>query len=160
MSNKKPRLVGMNHLAMEVGDLEQALEFYDTIFDLTIKWRMAASRRWPAMAFLDMGDQFVGLVESRNQGPDVFRHFGLIVDDKDAVVDRLEGCGVDILPPHEFGDGVDFVDPWGNHIQILDYGEVQFSKTPAVLVAMGLASLGKWPSAIAELEARGMYEVA
>src|SRR5262245_1761110 len=124
----RPRLVGINHVALEVGDLDEALEFYGSIFDFELRGRI------PGMAFLDMGDQFLALSEGRSQPPDDARHFGLVVDDKDATREALEAAGADIRPAR----GLDFVDPWGNLIQIVDYRDIQFTKTDPVLRSMGV----------------------
>jgi predicted enzyme related to lactoylglutathione lyase len=141
-----PRLVGINHIALEVGDIGEALEFYGQIFDFTLRGR---GRQ---MAFLDMGDQFIALAEGRTQPPDGHRHLGLVVDDKSAARAALERAGAEILP----GRGLDFRDPWGNHFQVVEYSEVQFTKAPEVLTAMGLAGLEKTDEAFAELRAKGI----
>jgi len=140
-----PRLVGINHVAIEVGDIEQALAFYGSIFELELRGRTGG------MAFVDMGDQFIALSQGRTQPPDRHRHFGLVVDDKAAVRAALEREGVPLAP----GRGLDFRDPWGNLIQVVQYDEVQFTKTDAVLEAMGL-ELGKTERALAELRAKGV----
>jgi lactoylglutathione lyase len=140
-----PRLVGINHVAIEVGDIEEALVFYGAIFELELRGRISA------MAFVDMGDQFIALSQGRTQPPDRHRHFGLVVDDKAAVRAALEREGVEVLP----GRGLDFHDPWGNLIQVVQYDEIQFTKTEAVLRAMGL-ELGKTEHALAELRAKGI----
>lgn len=142
----KARLVGVNHVAIEVGDLEAALEFLARIFDFELRGRV------PGMAFVDMGDQFVALSQGRSQPPDDDRHFGLVVDDRDAVRRALEDAGVEILP----GRGLDFRDPWGNRFQVVDYRDVQFSKTDGVLRGMGLESLQKSETALAELRDKGL----
>jgi lactoylglutathione lyase len=140
------RLVGINHVALEVGDLDQALEFYGRIFDVELRGRV------PGMAFIDMGDQFLALSEGRDGPPDARRHFGLVVDDKEAVRRSLEQAGVEIRP----GRGLDFLDPWGNQVEIVDYRDIQFSKEPAVLSAMGLDDLEKSDRALSELEEKGL----
>jgi catechol 2,3-dioxygenase-like lactoylglutathione lyase family enzyme len=142
----RPRLVGINHVALEVGDLEAALEFYGSIFDLRLRGRE------PGMAFVDMGDQFIALSAGRSDPPDGSRHFGLVVDDKDAVRAALENAGVEIEP----GRRLDFRDPWGNHVQVVDYRDVQFTKTPAVLGGMGFDGLDKRPQALRELRDKGL----
>jgi catechol 2,3-dioxygenase-like lactoylglutathione lyase family enzyme len=142
----RSRLVGINHIALEVGDLEEALAFYGSVFELELRGR---HRR---MAFVDMGDQFIAFAETQTGPPDGSRHFGLVVDDKEAVRAALERAGAQIDP----GRGLDFRDPWGNHIQVVDYRDIQFTKTPAVLRAMGLDGLDKRPSALAELRAKGV----
>jgi lactoylglutathione lyase len=144
----KPRLVGVNHVALEVGDLEEALAFYGRIFDLGVE----REERFPGMAFIDMGDQFLALSEGRKQPPDQDRHFGLVVDDKEAVRTALEEAGAEILP----GRFLDFRDPWGNRIQIVQYGDIQFTKAPGVLRGMGLEHLDKTPAALGELRAKGL----
>src|SRR4051794_33325953 len=143
---QRARLVGINHVALEVGDLDEALEFYGRIFEVELRGRVAG------MAFIDMGDQFIALSEGRSQPPDDARHFGLVVDDRESVRTVLQEAGVKILG----GRGLDFVDPWGNHIQVVTYRDIQFSKTPAVLGGMGLDDLEKSPQAIAELSEKGL----
>jgi lactoylglutathione lyase len=144
----RPRLVGVNHVALEVGDLDEALAFYGRIFDFTLRGRVRG------MAFLDMGDQFLALGEGRQQPTDEHRHFGLVVDDLDAARRALEEGGAEILP----GRGLDFLDPWGNRVQIVDYRDVQFSKTPAVLRGMGLEGLEKSERALGELRDKGLTD--
>jgi lactoylglutathione lyase len=142
-----PRLVGMNHVALEVGDLDEALAFWESIFgELELRGRTGG------MAFIDMGDQFLALATGRTQEPERARHFGLVVDDKEAVRARLRELGV----PVSSGRSVDFHDPWGNFIQVVDYRDVQFTKTDDVLKAMGLAGLEKSESALRELRAKGI----
>ena len=143
---KRARLVGLNHVALEVGDLEEALEFYGRIFDMELRGRV------PGMAFIDIGDQFIALSEGRTQPPDQGRHFGLVVDDREAVRASLHEAGTELLP----GRGVDFRDPWGNHLQIVEYGDIQFTKAPGVLQGMGLAGLRKRPEALRELREKGL----
>ena len=142
-----PRLVGINHVALEVGDLEAALEWYGRIFEFEI----VREPPFPHMAFLQMGDQFIALSERRSQPPDTARHFGLVVDDKQATREALEAAGAEILP----GRGLDFIDPWGNHLQVVAYGDIQFSKTPEVMRGMGL-DLPKSEQALAELRESGL----
>mgnify|MGYP001102004058 CR=1 FL=1 len=142
-----PKLVGINHVALEVGDLEAALDWYGRIFE----FELVREPPFPHMAFLQMGDQFIALSEGRSQPPDTARHFGLVVDDKQATREALEAAGAEIVP----GRGLDFVDPWGNHLQVVAYGDIQFSKTPEVMRGMGL-ELPKSESAIAELREAGL----
>jgi catechol 2,3-dioxygenase-like lactoylglutathione lyase family enzyme len=142
------RAVGINHVALEVGDLEAALEFYGRLFEVELRGRV------PGMAFVDMGDQFLALSEGRSQPADTDRHFGLVVDDREAVRAALADAGAEILPSR----GLDFRDPWGNHVQVVEYGEIQFSKTEAVLRGMGVPSLAKSPEAIAELRDKGLAD--
>ncbi len=141
----RARLVGLNHVALEVGDVEEALAFYGRIFEFVLRGRV------PGMAFLDMGDQFIAIAEGRSQPPDDDRHFGLVVDDLEAARAALAEAGAEILP----GRGLDFRDPWGNHVQVVQYDEVQFTKTPEILRGMGL-ELGKSESALRELRDKGL----
>jgi catechol 2,3-dioxygenase-like lactoylglutathione lyase family enzyme len=137
----------MNHIALEVGDVDEALDFWRSIFgDLTLRGH---GRQ---MAFIDMGDQFIALARGRTQTPDRARHFGLVVDDKEAVRARLHELGIE----EQGGRGLDFFDPWGNQIQVVDYHDVQFMKTPEVLRAMDLDGLEKSESAKDELRAKGI----
>ena len=141
-----PKLVGINHIALEVGDLGEALAFWESIFGpLELRGRVGN------MAFVDMGDQFLALAQTRKQEPDDARHFGLVVDDKEAVRERLDELGI-----RTFGRGLDFHDPWGNQIQVVDYREIQFTKTDEVLQAMGLDGLEKSERALAELREKGV----
>ena len=140
-----PRLVGINHVALEVGDLEEALGWYGRIFEF------APPEREPGMAFIDMGDQFIALSEGRRQPRDEARHFGLVVDDKAATRAALEAAGAQILP----GRRLDFVDPWGNHVQVVDYREIQFTKAPEILSGMKL-DLAKSDRAVEELRSKGL----
>ena len=142
------RLVGLNHIALEVGDVEEALEFYGRIFDFELRGRGGR------MAFIDMGDQFIALAAGRTQPPDAHRHVGLVVDDKEAARHALQEAGVDVAP----SGSVDFRDPWGNHIQVVDYREIQFTKADAVLRGMGLEELEKSERALAELRSKGLTE--
>jgi lactoylglutathione lyase len=140
-----PRLVGINHIALEVGDVADALEWYGRIFQLELRGHLGR------MAFIDLGDQFIALSQGRTQPPDTHRHFGLVVDDMEATRAALEAAGAEILP----GRGLDFRDPWGNHAQVVEYADVQFSKTPEVLRGMGL-ELPKSDRALAELREKGL----
>ena len=140
------RLVGINHVVLEVDDLEEALAFYGRLFEFELRGRVRG------MAFLDMGDQFLVLAEGRSQPPDQSRHFGLVVDDRDEVRRVLREAGAEILP----GGGLDFRDPWGNHVQVVEYGDIQFTKAPPVLAGMGLTSLEKTPRALGELREKGL----
>jgi lactoylglutathione lyase len=141
-----PKLVGMNHIALEVGDLDEALAFWESIFD-----EVELRGRGRNMAFIDMGDQFIALAQGRTQPPDGHRHFGLVVDDKEAVRSRLKELGVPV-----FGRGLDFRDPWGNLIQVVDYRDVQYTKTDDILRGMELDDLEKSESALAELREKGL----
>jgi lactoylglutathione lyase len=137
------RAVGINHVALEVGSLDEALAFYGRLFDVELRGRV------PGMAFVDMGDQFLALAEGRTQEPDAERHFGLVVDDREAVLAAAREAGVRV-----FG-GNSFHDPWGNTVQVVGYEDVQFTKTPEILNGMGLG-LGKSEQARRELREKGL----
>lgn len=141
------RAVGLNHIALEVGSLDEALAFYGSLFELELRGRA------PGMAFVDLGDQFLALAQQPEprgeRAPDGERHFGLVVDDREAVLAAAREAGVRI-----FG-GNSFRDPWGNHVQVVEYGDVQFTKTPEILRGMGL-ELAKSESALRELRDKGL----
>jgi catechol 2,3-dioxygenase-like lactoylglutathione lyase family enzyme len=141
------RLVGINHVALEVGDVEEALEWYGRFFELELRGRAGRS-----MAFIDMGDQFLALAGGRTQPPDAERHFGLVVDDKEAVRAALVDAGVAVTR----APNLSFRDPWGNHVQVVDYREIQFTKTDEVLRGMQLDGLEKSEDALAELRNKGL----
>jgi lactoylglutathione lyase len=142
------RLVGINHVALEVGDVDDALAWYGRFFEFELRGR------GPRMAFIDLGDQFIALAAGREQAADDDRHFGLVVDDKEAVRRALDEGGVSVRP----SGSLDFVDPWGNHVQVVDYRDVQFTKTAAVLAGMGMARLDKTEAARTELRNKGLSE--
>jgi catechol 2,3-dioxygenase-like lactoylglutathione lyase family enzyme len=142
---RKARLVGINHVALEVGDLDEALEFYGRIFDVRVESRI------PGMAFVTMGDQFLALAEGRTQEPDDDRHFGLVVDDREAALAAAREAGVEL-----FGRGNDFRDPWGNFVQVVEYSDIQFTKTPEVLRGMDLDGIGKSDRARDELRRKNL----
>ena len=141
------RLVGINHVAIEVGDVDEALAWYGRFFAFELRGRIGDS-----MAFVDMGDQFLALARDPSRPPDSERHFGLVVDDKDAVRAALTEAGVDLTR----APNLSFRDPWGNHVQVVGYRDIQFTKTPEVLRGMGLAGLEKSEQALAELRAAGL----
>jgi catechol 2,3-dioxygenase-like lactoylglutathione lyase family enzyme len=143
------KLVGINHVALEVGDLDDALRWYGRFFELDLRGRIGGR-----MAFVDMGDQFLALAAGRSQPADDERHFGLVVDDKEGVRAALIEAGVRVQP----SGSLDFEDPWGNHVQVVGYEDVQFAKTPAVLRAMGLDRIEKTPEALAELREKGLAD--
>ena len=144
---ERARAVGLNHVALEVGDVDEALAFYGQIFAFELRGRAGAR-----MAFVDLGDQFLALSAPRRQPADDGRHLGVVVDDKEAVRAALAHAGVPVVP----GRGLNFRDPWGNRIEVVQYDEVQFTKAPEVLRGMGLEGLGKTPEAQAELAAKGL----
>ena len=129
---ERTRLVGINHVAIEVGDLDEAIAFYGRLFEFEV------SERHGNMAFLDMGDQFIALAEGRSQPPDEQRHFGLVVEDRESALAALREAGVEL-----FGRGNDFRDPWGNFVQVVEYSQIEFTKTPEVLKELGLSHLEK-----------------
>ena len=141
------RIVGINHVALEVADIDEALAWYGSFFEFELRGRAGST-----MAFLDIGDQFIALSAGRSQPPDQARHLGLVVDDKEAVRAAIREAGVTV----QTSGSVDFLDPWGNHVQVVDYREIQFTKAPAVLRAMGLDGLGKSEAAQQELRDRGL----
>jgi predicted enzyme related to lactoylglutathione lyase len=143
---RKARVVGFNHVALEVGDVEAALAFYGRLFDFKLRSKS------DSMAFIDLGDQFIALQKGRSQPFDDGRHFGLVVDDKETARKALIDAGVEILP----GPFLDFRDPWGNRIEIVGYDNIQFTKAPNVLRGMGLGHLTKNEKAIKELAEKGM----
>ena len=142
----KARAVGFNHVALEVGDIDSALEFYAGFVDFELRGKS------DTMAFIDLGDQFLALQKGRTQPKDDGRHFGLVVSDKEAVCSSLETMGVEVLP----GRFLDFLDPWGNRIEIVGYDNIQFTKAANVLRGMGLEDLEKTDSALEELADKGM----
>ena len=141
----KPKMVGINHVAIEVGDIDAALEFYGQIFDFTLRGRGEDS------AFVDMGDQFLAMMQRDGMREAEMRHFGVVVDDRSSVRERVEAAGGRLLP----GRFLDFLDPWGNRVEVVEYANVQFSKAPNVLRGMGL-DLSKNESASKELQGKGM----
>ncbi len=142
----KARAVGFNHVALEVGDIEEALAFYGRLFSFELRGKSEN------MAFIDLGDQFLALQKGRRQPADDGRHFGLVVDDKAAVRQALAEAGVEVLP----GPFLDFLDPWGNRFEIVGYDGIQFSKAPNVLRGMKLEHLSKTAEAVKELAEKGM----
>jgi lactoylglutathione lyase len=147
---RKARLIGINHVALEVGDLEAALALYGRIFTFELRGRM------PGAAFVDMGDQFLALMQGRSQAPDDERHFGLVVDDIAAVRAAVEREGLTII--HPGARGLDFLDPWGNHFQIVAYEAIQFERSPGVKRKLGIEELAKSESARREIEERGLAD--
>ncbi len=142
----RPRIIGFNHIALEVGDIEEALAFFGRLFRFELRGKS------DSMAFIDLGDQFIALQKGRRQPADDGRHFGLVVDDKEAARKALEAAGVSIL----VGPFLDFRDPWGNRIEIVGYDNIQFTKAPNVLRGMGLINLAKNDKAKKELAEKGM----
>jgi catechol 2,3-dioxygenase-like lactoylglutathione lyase family enzyme len=145
--SEKARFVGINHVALEVGDIDEALDFYGRLLDFELRGRIGNE-----MAFIDAGDQFIALSAGRKQAADDSRHFGLVVDDAGAVREALGREGVEILP----GRGLDFLDPWGNRIQVVQYDEIQFTKTDAALRSLGAEGLGKTGEAEDEMREKGL----
>ena len=141
-----PRLIGINHVALEVGDLDEALDLYGRLFAFELRGRS------PGMAFIDMGDQFLALAQGRSQPPDDSRHFGLVVDDKQAVRAAVEREGLMMLP----GRRLDFYDPWGNRFEVVEYGDIQFDRVPGVKRKLGIEGLEKTERAWAEIRDRGL----
>jgi lactoylglutathione lyase len=144
--SSKARLIGFNHIALEVGDIEEALAFYGRLFKFELRGKSDSK------AFIDLGDQFIALQKGRKQPPDDDRHFGLVVDDKEAARKALKAAG--IIPLE--GPFLDFRDPWGNRVEIVGYDNIQFTKAVNVLRGMGLSHLTKNASAKKELTDKGM----
>ena len=136
------RLVGINHVALEVGEIDAALRWYGQFFEFELRGRIGSR-----MAFIDMGDQFIALSAGRSQAPDGSRHFGLVVDGKENVRAALRDAGIEVRS----SGSLDFLDPWGNNVQVVDYRDIQFTKDPAVLRGMELDGLEKSESAKREL---------
>lgn len=143
---RKARAIGINHVALEVGDIDEALAFYGGFLDFEIESRSDTA------AFIYFGDQFINFARGRTQGPDDRRHFGIAVDDKALVRRTLEGMGVELLD----GRFLDFLDPWGNRVEITTYTNIQYTKADHVLRGMGMGHLSKSEDAIAELREKGM----
>jgi catechol 2,3-dioxygenase-like lactoylglutathione lyase family enzyme len=143
---RKARAIGFNHVALIVGDIDQALEFYGRLFEFTLRERDTES------AFIDLGDQFLALQKGPERAPNDGHHFGLVVDDKETARQALIAAGITPLP----GPFLDFLDPWGNRVEIIGYGNIQFTKAPHILRGMGLPHLKKNASAIQELAEKGM----
>ena len=140
------KALGVNHVAFEVDDVDAALEWWGRFFDFELRGRQ------PGMAFIDLGDQFIALSEGKSQPPDASRHIGLVVDDREAALAAARDAGAEMI-----GDN-DFRDPWGNHFQVVDYRDVQFTKTDRILAGMGVDGLEKRPRAIEELRAKGLAD--
>jgi len=145
-ASARPRVIGFNHVALEVGDIEEALAFYGRIFEFELRGKS------DTMAFIDLGDQFIALQKGRRQAADDGRHFGLVVDDKEKARRALEAARVVPLE----GQFLDFRDPWGNRVEIVGYDNIQFTKAPNVLRGMGLTHLTKNGRAKKELAKKGM----
>jgi catechol 2,3-dioxygenase-like lactoylglutathione lyase family enzyme len=142
---KKARALGINHVVLEVGDLDQALEFYGALFDFKLRHRTDHN------AFIDLGDQFIQLSLGKTQGPDDKRHFGFVVDNREPVRRAMERLGVESI-----NERLNFRDPWGNRIEVVPYDDIQFTKDAQVLKGMGAEGLKKTANATAELKQKGM----
>jgi catechol-2,3-dioxygenase len=143
------RLVGINHVALEVADIDEALQWYGQFFEFDLRGRIG-----DRMAFIDMGDQFIALSAGRSQPPDRARHFGLVVDGKESVRAALQEARIDVRS----SGSLDFLDPWGNNVQVVDYRDIQFTKAPAILHGMELDDLEKSESAKRELREKRLSE--
>ena len=142
---RKARALGINHVVLEVDDLDKALEFYGSFLEFSLRGQS------PRNAFIDLGDQFIQLTLGRSQVPDTKRHFGLVVDDREAVKRSIARLGIQSI-----NDRLNILDPWGNRIEIVPYDDCQFTKTPQVLTGMGVKAIEKSASAIEELRKKGM----
>ena len=143
------RLIGINHVALEVGDVDDALAFYRRVFEFELRGRV------PGIAFIDIGDQFLALSEGRAQPADDGRHFGLVVDDLGAVRDALAREGIEAIETPG-GSGFDFRDPWGNRLEVVEYAAIQFERTSGVKRKLGIEGLEKSEDARREIEERGL----
>src|SRR4029077_10492005 len=130
-SSPKPRLVGINHVAIEVADIDAALEWYGRLFDFTLRGKGERN------AFIDMGDQFINmtLVKDYAAEGEEKRHIGFVVDDRSQIIELAKAAGARFVE----GPFLDFLDPWGNRLEIIEYSNIQFSKAPGVMRGMGLA---------------------
>jgi catechol 2,3-dioxygenase-like lactoylglutathione lyase family enzyme len=144
--SERAKLIGTNHVALEVGDLDEALELYGRLFEFELRGRT------PGMAFLDMGDQFLALAEGGSTEPDQHRHFGLVVDDVEVARAAVEREGLEIVGSR----GLSFLDPWGNQVQVVDYRRIQFERSDGVKRKLGIEELGKDDAARAEIAEHGI----
>jgi catechol 2,3-dioxygenase-like lactoylglutathione lyase family enzyme len=142
---KKAQALGINHIVLEVDDLDEALKFYGCLFQFSLRGRNDHN------AFIDLGDQFIQLRLGRTQGPDGARHFGFVVDDREPVRKALEEMNIELLER-----GMNFRDPWGNRIEVVPYDDIQFTKAPNILRGMKVEDLKKTPEALKELSEKGM----
>lgn len=142
----KATAIGINHVALEVGNIAEALAFYGSFLNFTITSQSENA------AFIYFGDQFINFAKGRTQAPDEKRHFGIAVDDKELVRDTLIEMGVALLG----GRFLDFLDPWGNRVEITTYTNIMFSKSTAVLRGMDMDHLQKTDESLAELDKHGL----
>jgi len=146
---KKPRLIGINHVAIEVGNIDEALAWYGQIFDFTLRGKGERN------AFIDMGDQFINITLVPGLKPEGVekRHIGFVVDDRSRIIELAKAAEAKMVE----GPFLDFLDPWGNRLEIIEYSNIQFTKAPGVMRGMGLA-LDKNDNARKELADKGMTE--
>jgi catechol 2,3-dioxygenase-like lactoylglutathione lyase family enzyme len=144
----RARLIGINHVALEVGDLRAALDLYSRLFDFELRGYSKT------MAFLEMGDQFLAVSHGRAQAPDDHRHFGLVVDDEEKVRAAVAEAGLE--HHRSMGGGVRFKDPWGNNFEVVGYQRIQFERAPGVKRALGIEGLEKNDAARREIADKGM----
>jgi lactoylglutathione lyase len=144
--SERANLIGINHVALEVGDLDEALELYGRLFEFELRGRSTG------MAFIDIGDQFLALAERGSPEPDASRHFGLVVDDIEIARAAVEREGLEIVGSR----GLTFLDPWGNQVQVVDYRRIQFERTAGVKRKLGIEELEKDESALTEISERGL----
>ena len=142
----KATAIGINHIALEVGNIAEALAFYGSFLNFTI------TSQTEDAAFIYFGDQFINFAKGRTQTPDEKRHFGIAVDDKELVRNTLTEMDVTLLG----GQFLDFLDPWGNRIEITTYTNIMFSKSTAILRGIGMDHLQKTDEALAELDKQGL----
>ncbi len=145
-NSARARAVGINHVAIEVGDIGKALEFYGKLLEFTVE------EQTPEMAIVYFGDQFINFIRNFDRKPDAMRHFGIAVDDKPLARRTLAAMSVQLIDSRF----LDFLDPWGNRVEITTYANIQYTKADHVLRGMGLGHLKKTDEALAELRAKGM----
>ncbi len=142
----KATAIGINHIALEVGNIAEALAFYGSFLNFTI------TSQTEDAAFIYFGDQFINFAKGRTQASDEKRHFGIAVDDKELVRNTLTQMDVTLLG----GQFLDFLDPWGNRIEITTYTNIMFSKTTAILRGMDMDHLQKTDQALGQLNKHGL----
>lgn len=152
MTTKKlTRPVGINHISLEVGNIAEAVAFYGSLFEIEVEYEEDRGIPGEELASIEMGDQFIALTLSDRKRQDIDRHFGLVVDDKQLLMDRINELGIELLP----GSTFTFLDPWGNRIEIVSYQNVMFSKLPKILEQMNMSDLAKNDNAVNKMSKKG-----
>lgn len=150
-SQKLAKIVGINHVSIEVGDISAAVKFYSDLFDIEVLYEEEMGIPGEELASIEIGDQFIALTRSDRHQRDVDRHIGFVVSDKELVRERISELGIELLP----GTTLTFLDPWGNRIEIVSYQNIMFTKSPGILRKMGLESLSKNEKALNNLRKNG-----